>query len=383
MLPAILSAAMAVPDFLLGKWTGSDGEDTWQMVFKPAAVQYLENNSSGHIIRSHYSFSVNSTCQADADGISATIIAHYVGSVTSGVFSPAGNITYEAGCAGGCATLECYKYKVAKTQGTQMPDGTEAAWWYNEYTVPHEAVPTFVCPEPDHEWYNGTELSVGTRIARCDDPAATPLVQRQGLQADFVDGAWYYSADNTTDIFDGDRYDYVYELGDKDTSTVIESTCSDESGYSATLLMKWVSSTDINGITQPADFGGMVSGLGAGATSPFSEHWLEYVECEPASPAPSSALAHGHRTAQAVAASPHPPGAQACGLRSLRARGSKSTASSPKARSALGATRSITCPSRMWRTLTARSSRMRRSIRTPTRVERASEERLPAPHVTP
>ena len=51
--------------------------------------------------------------------------------------------------------------------------------------------------------------------------------------------------------------------------------------------MKWVNSTNITGITQPADFGEMYSGLGAGSTSPFSEHWLEYVECEPASPAPS------------------------------------------------------------------------------------------------
>ena len=51
---------------------------------------------------------------------------------------------------------ECYKYKVAKTQGTQMPDGTEAAWWYKEYTVPHEAAPTFVCPELDHHCFIGT-----------------------------------------------------------------------------------------------------------------------------------------------------------------------------------------------------------------------------------
>ena len=75
MLAAVLSAAMAVPDLLLGEWTGDDGETTWQTVFKPAAVQYTEYNSSGHITDVYHSFIVNSTCHADADGISATIMA--------------------------------------------------------------------------------------------------------------------------------------------------------------------------------------------------------------------------------------------------------------------------------------------------------------------
>ena len=90
-----------------------------------------------------------------------------------------------------------------------------------------------------------------------------------------MDGVWTEAEEVCTDptepcetnTFDGDRSEYLGADQIGYTSTVIESTCSDESGYSATLLSLSTNWTDSEGVTHMEE---LIQG------------WLALLECEPA-----------------------------------------------------------------------------------------------------